>query len=262
MSAFPSQVFWVFFVFHSSPAQCFALIQLQFLDLSRFPSPGASPAKGRSLRVPIAEPISVSQKGRGPRWRERAEGPSLLFVQQQDFGRSGTSAAVSAAGAGVHAAPHSPPSSITRWPAARRLRGAALAVGLDGPGALLLPQACGRIPPVPVGHMGATRQRWHIPSALRGDGEGAHLSGWVRSTLGTELWVQSCIAALLPLHPCLVPVPAAWAACEPPGLGDLLVHMAGRFFSCFEGWEEIWAPFQKQNKSKSKLPLGVKCSRM
>lgn len=122
--------------FHSSPAQCFALIQLQFHDLHHFPRPSASPAKGRSLRVPIAEPIFVSQKGKGPRWRERAEGLSLLFVQQQYFGRSGTSAAVSAAGAGAHAAPHSPLSSITPWPAVRRLRGAALAVGLDGPGAL------------------------------------------------------------------------------------------------------------------------------
>lgn len=108
---------------------------------------------------------------------------------------------------------------------------------------------------------GATRQRWHIHSALRGDGKGLHLSDWVKSTLGRDLWVQACMAALLLLHPCLVPVPAAWAACEPPGLGDLLVHMAGRFFLCFEGWEEIWALFQKQNKSKSKLALGVKCSR-
>lgn len=65
----------------------------------------------------------------------------------------------------------------------------------------------------------------------------------------------SRIPALLPPGPCpCSPAePPAWEGGLPPTCG-------WQVRSCFQGWEGIWAPLQKQNKSKPEPAFGVKFS--
>lgn len=77
------------------------------------------------------------------------------------------------------------------------------------------------------------------------------------STRGGPL---GCIPACLPTsRHLLVPGPRR-SSVQATWFGGLTCTCGRQVFSCFKGWEGIWAPFQKQNKSKSKLAFGVKCS--
>ena len=61
------------------------------------------------------------------------------------------------------------------------------------------------------------------------------------------------------LAPCPCPGPRGGRV-RAAGAGEPACPCARQVLSRFEGWEGIWAPFQKQNKSKSEPALGAKRS--